>query len=63
MMPVVVGMTWMVTVALAPLAKLPRLQVTMLPVLVQGGPWLGVAETKVMFPGKLSVTMMSVAWA
>jgi hypothetical protein len=58
-----VGVTWIVTVALAPLARVPNAQVTV--VLLTGGgvqaPWLGVAETKVTFAGSVSVTVTPVA--
>jgi hypothetical protein len=51
--PVVVGVTTKLTVALAPAAIRPRLQTTVLvPVQL---PWLGVAETKVTPAGKISL--------
>src|SRR5439155_12150862 len=57
--PMAVVPTTMITVALAPLAKLPRSQ-TMILVPVQL-PALGVAETKVTAPGNVSVNSTSVA--
>ena len=53
--PVVVGMTTMVTVALAPLISVPRLQVTVL--VPEQLPRLAVADTKVVLPGIVSVTV------
>ena len=53
--PVVVGITTMVTVALAPLVNVPRLQVTVL--VPEQLPRLEVADTKVVLPGIVSVTM------
>ena len=51
--PAVVGVTTMVTAALAPPARAPRLQVTV----VEHEPWVGVAETKVTPDGSGSVTV------
>ena len=57
--PADVGVTAIVTVAFAPLFKLPRLQVTVaVPLQV---PWLGIAETKVAPAGSVSVTTTPVA--
>ena len=57
--PAAVGVTVMVTVALSPLARLPRLQVTgAVPLQV---PWLGVAEPNVTPLGSVSVTVTMVA--
>src|SRR5438445_6559547 len=57
--PPTVGVTVRVTVAVARLARVPRLQVTVLvPLQV---PWLGVAETKLTPLGSASVTDASVA--
>ena len=53
--PVVVGITTMVTVALEPLVKLPRLQDTVL--VPEQLPRLEVADTKVVLPGIVSVTV------
>ena len=53
--PGVVGVTTMVTVAMAPSARVPRLQVTVPDVWLQL-PWLGVAETNVTSAGRVSVT-------
>src|SRR6266850_508174 len=55
--PVAAGLTTMVTVALAALARVPRLQLT---VVVQV-PWLGVAETNVTPAGTASVRVTPVA--
>jgi len=57
--PLTVGVTVKATVAVAGLARVPRLQVTVpVPLHV---PWLGVAETKLTPPGSVSVTDTSVA--
>jgi len=55
--PAAVGMTTIVTVALAAFAKVPRLQLT---AAVQV-PWLGVAETNVTPVGTASVKVTPVA--
>jgi hypothetical protein len=55
----IVGVTVMVIVALAPLARLPRLQVTVLVPLQL--PWLGMAEPNVTLPGNVSVTVTAEA--
>lgn len=55
--PAAVGLTTIVTVALAVFARVPRLQLT---VAVQI-PWLGVTETKVTFVGTASVKVTPVA--
>src|SRR3990172_78219 len=58
-----VGVTTIVTVALAPLANPPKLQ------LIVGGegsgqlPWLGVADTKLTPAGRVSLTITPVAAA
>jgi hypothetical protein len=57
--PAAVGVTTIVTVALAPLATLPRLQVTVLVPLQP--PWLGVADTNVVAAGNVSVTVTAEA--
>jgi hypothetical protein len=59
--PALVGVTTIVTVAEAPLARLPRLQVTMLVPLQL--PWLGVADTKATPVGNVSVIVTPVAVA
>ena len=52
--------TTMVMVALPPLVMVPRLQVIVLvPLHV---PWLGVAETRVTFAGRVSMTVTPVAF-
>jgi hypothetical protein len=55
-----VGLTTILTVAVAPLARFPTLQVTVPPDRVQL-PWLGVAETKATLEGNVSVTSTPVA--
>lgn len=59
--PVTVGFTVIVTVALAPLARLPRVQVTVVVPLQL--PWVAEAETKVAVLGSGSVTVTPVAAA
>ena len=55
------ALTTMVTVALSPLAMVPRLHVTVPPASTQGVPWLGDAEIKVTAPGRVSVRVAPVA--
>jgi hypothetical protein len=57
--PAVVGVTTIITVALFPLDNMLKLQVTVLVPLQ--APWLGVAETKVTPPGKVSVIVTPAA--
>jgi hypothetical protein len=52
--------TTMVMAALPPLAMGPRLQVMVLVPL--HAPWLGVAETRVTFAGRVSITVTPVAF-
>lgn len=54
--PLVLGFTTMVTVALASLARLPRLQVTVLPERLQL-PLVVFADTKVRLVGRVSVNL------
>jgi hypothetical protein len=56
MVPVAVGVTTIEIVALPGKARLPTLQVTV-PADGVHEPWLGVAETNVTLPGKVSVTV------
>jgi len=58
--PAVLGVTMIVMVALAPLASVPRLQVTVLPDRLQL-PWLDVTETNVTLDGSVSLTLTFVA--
>jgi hypothetical protein len=60
-LPEVVVVTTTVTVALAPLAKLPRLQVNVPPDGAPQLPWPGVAELKVTLEGMVSVRLTPVA--
>ena len=55
--PTVVAVSTIVIVALLPLARLPRLQLTV----VSHVPWLGVAETRVVPAGTGSLTTTLVA--
>lgn len=60
MVPLAVGVTVMVIVAVAPLAKLPSVQLS---VPDDGGaqvPWLGVADTNVALDGRKSLTVTPV---
>ena len=52
--------TTIVTVALAPTARLPSGQLTVV-VPVHGPPWLGVAETRVVAAGRVSLTLTPAA--
>ena len=57
--PVVLGVATTVTVALDPALIVPRMQtIGALPAHV---PWLGVAETNVRLPAKVSVSVVAVA--
>ena len=59
--PAELGLTTIVIVVLAPLARFPKGQVTVaVPLQV---PWLGEADTKVTPPGRRSVTVTPVALA
>jgi hypothetical protein len=58
--PVAPGVTTIVTVAVAPLAKFPMLQVTIPPDCVQL-PWLGVAVPYATLEGNVSVIVTPVA--
>ena len=60
MVPVLVGLTRMFTLARLVAWMLPRLQTTVFPDWLQC-PWVGVAETKVTEPGKSSVMVTFVA--
>ena len=53
------GRTLIWTVALAPLAKVPSWHVTV-PLACEQVPWEGVAESKVMLAGRVSVTVVAV---
>jgi hypothetical protein len=59
MVPATVGVTTIVTVALAPLARVPRVQVMVLVPLQL--PWLADEETNVTPEGRVSVTATPVA--
>jgi hypothetical protein len=58
--PVAIGLTTIVTVAVAPEFMLPRAQVTVVPVTLQV-PWPEAAETKVTPEGSVSVSVTPVA--
>jgi hypothetical protein len=58
--PTVVGVTTTVMVALAPASRLPTLQVTVPPDCVQL-PAVEIAETSVTVPGRVSLTVTTVA--
>jgi hypothetical protein len=58
--PSACGLTRIVAVADAPLARLPKLQVTV-PLAWEQLPWLGVAESYVAVAGRLSVRVTPLA--
>ena len=60
MLPIVVGVTLIVIVALPATARLPSAQVTVCE-LIEHVPWLGIAEPKVNPAGRTSVTLTPVA--